>query len=388
MTRISALARRLGARAVTVAVVTVVIALTAGVVIGAKMVMPRIAGTRAMCAEFTEAVGLYPGNKVTLLGIDVGTVTAIRNEPDHVLVDFTVPSDLSLPADVGAVTYSQSIVTDRHVELTKAYDGGAVFTGPECIPLQSTRTPIGVSETYSALGDLTNAILGPGEGKPPAEVPGVKAINEALAATNRSLDGTGPALNQTLRNLVTMIGDPHKADSDYGQLLENSEIITSGWLKHWNTFAEVITTLPETTALIEGLSDNFASALSRLVHLLPILIETLDRFAPRAYHNITDKLIPWVTDLLNAYTPHILGFINALPPAVNWLADIYEPAWGTHNITYVAPRVVISPTQVGAICAELLERNTPGSAAACAQGTASDPVTLGLTDLVLGAALG
>src|SRR5689334_8414234 len=122
-----------------------VVAVVAAAVIGAKVVTSEVVNTRTMCAEFTDAVGLYEGNKVALLGIEVGSMTAIVNKPDHVEVDFTVPADLELPADVGAVTYSQSIVTDRHIELTKAYTGGSKFTGPGCIKLDSTKTPISVS---------------------------------------------------------------------------------------------------------------------------------------------------------------------------------------------------------------------------------------------------
>ena len=62
----------------------------AAAVVGAKTLLPKIDGSRAMCAEFTDAAGLYTGNKVQLLGIDVGSITAITNEPDHVEVDFTV----------------------------------------------------------------------------------------------------------------------------------------------------------------------------------------------------------------------------------------------------------------------------------------------------------
>jgi phospholipid/cholesterol/gamma-HCH transport system substrate-binding protein len=50
--------------------------------------------------------------------------------------------------------------------------------------------------------------------------------------------------------------------------------------------------------------------------------------------------------------------------------------------------VAISPTQASAICTELRARNTPGVTSACTPGTASDPVTLGLTNLILGGALG
>lgn len=378
---------RLRARATLLITLTVVVVIAAIAVCATRYVVSRVNETRALCAEFTDAVGLYPGNKVTLLGMEVGKVTAISNKPDHVQVDFSVRTDLDLPADVGAVTYSQSIVTDRHVELTKPYDSGPKFSGPACIKLESTKTPIGVSQTFSALGELTDAILGPDKGQDPARAPGVQAINDSIRAASRSLADTGPGLNQTLRDLVAMLGDPYKADADYRKLFENSQIISAGFLKHWDTFSTVAQTLPGTAALIEGLSDNFAGALHHVVHLLPILVEALNRFAPRAYHNINDKLIPWIRDLLNAYTPHILGIINSWPQFSTWLSDIYEPAWGTNSVTYIPPQVAISPSQVGAICDKLRERNTPGSAAACAAGTGSDPVTLGLTDLILGAAL-
>lgn len=392
MTRISDLITAARGRLRSQLVIVVALAVTATiaaavVVVGAKVIWPKLTDTRAMCAEFTDAVGLYPGNQVMLLGIEVGSVTAITNQPHHVRVDFNVSNDVDLPADVGAVTYSQSIVTDRHVELTKPYGGGAKFTGEDCITLESTKTPIGVSETFSALGKLADDILAPAPGASPAQAPGVQAINDSLAAASRSLEGTGPGLNQTLRDLVTMLGDPYQADADYRKLFENSELLTSGWLKHWDTFTTLVQTLPDTTGLITGLSDNFASALEHLNHLVPILVDALNRFAPRAYHNVSDKLIPWVRDLLNAYTPHILSFIVTLPQVINWLSDIYEPVWGTHNITYIPPHVVISPSQASAICTNLTERNVPGSGAACAPGTASDPVTLGLTDLIIGAAL-
>ncbi len=365
----------------------VVVAVVATAVMGAKVVTSKVSNTRAMCAEFTDAVGLYPGNKVALLGIEVGSTTAIMNRPDHVEVQFTIPADLDLPADVGAVTYSQSIVTDRHIELTKAYTAGPKFTGPGCIKLDSTKTPISISETFSAIGNLADAVIGSQPGQDPSNAPGVRAINDSLSAASRSLEGTGPSLNQTMRNLVTMLGDPYKADADYRRLFENSEILTSDFLNNWDNFASVIQSLPETTRLIEGLSDNFAGSLGYLSHSLPILVDAMQRFGPRMY-NTAGSQVAWLRDLLNNHKPAILAMINSWPQFSNWMADIYEPAWGTHNVTYIPPQVAIAPTQAGAICQALTQRNIPGAASACASGNGSDPVTLGLTDLVLGAALG
>lgn len=329
-------------------------AVVAAAVTGTALILPGLGGTKTICAEFGDAVGLYPGNKVQLLGIEVGSVTAITNRPDYVEVDFTVPKDLELPADVGALTYSQSIVSDRHVELTKPYAGGPKFTGTQCIKLESTKTPISVSQTFSAVDKLAGAILGsaPGENpvKPeqPEQAPGARAINESLAALSRSLEGTGPGINQTLRDLVALVGDPNHADAEYNQLLANSEILTSGLLRHWDTFTAVIQTLPESLRMIDGLATGFGTALNHLAHSLPLLIDALNRFGPRAYNNVGDKLIPWLTEVLTAYTPQIVGFINALPPLTNWVASQYQPAWGSHHVTYLPPRAPVSPPRAGA----------------------------------------
>jgi phospholipid/cholesterol/gamma-HCH transport system substrate-binding protein len=365
--------------------VTVVAAVVAAGLIGVKFVLPGFNNTRALCAEFTDATGLYPGNKVQLLGIEVGAVTAITNKPDHVQVDFTVNKDIDLPADVGAVTYSQSIVTDRHVELTKAYSAGPKFSGPGCIKLESTKTPIGASETFTAADKLINSLLG--DGKDPAHSTGAQAINDTLRALGHSLDGTGPKLNRTLRDLVAIIGDPRQLDAGARQLIDNGEVLTSTLVQHWDSVATLLGSLPTTLAMIEGLADGFGMSLHYLAHALPILVDALNRFAPRVYNNITDKLVPFVRDVLNAYTPNIIGTINALPQVTDWLATQYQPSWSTQNVTYLPPTLGVPPSQNSAICSVLRERNTPGSAAACAPGTASDPVTLGLTDLILGGAL-
>ncbi|MDG5481678.1 MlaD family protein [Mycolicibacterium gadium] len=387
MAGLSAIAARLRSPLGVATATAVVVAVVVAAVMGAKIVTPAVSNTRAMCAEFTDAVGLYPGNKVALLGIEIGSTSSIVNKPDHVEVQFTVPADLDLPADVGAVTYSQSIVTDRHIELTKAYTGGPKFTGPGCIKLNSTKTPVSISETFSAVGNLADAIIGSEPGQDPFNAPGVQAINDSLSAASRSLEGTGPGLNQTMRNLVTMLADPYQADADYRQLFENSEILTSDFLHNWDSFASVIRALPVTTQLIEGLSENFGAGLAHLSHLLPILVDAMNRFGPRMYDTAGSQ-VAWLRDLLNDHSPAILAMIKSWPQFSNWFADVYEPAWGTHNVTYLPPQVSIAPTQAGAICQALTQRNIPGVASACASGNASDPITLGLTDLVLGAAFG
>ena len=231
MARPSGIGPRLRSRRGIAAVVAIVAVIAMAVVVGVKFLTPKISNTRAMCAEFTDAVGLYPGNKVALLGIEVGSMSSIVNKPDHVEVDFTVPADLDLPADVGAVTYSQSIVTDRHIELTKPYTGGPKFTGPGLHQAEVDQNPDQCQRNIRCHRQSHRRHLGiPNRARTPSKAPGVQAINDSLTAASRSLDGTGPGINRTMRNLVTMLADPYKADADYRQLFENSEILTSDFL--------------------------------------------------------------------------------------------------------------------------------------------------------------
>ncbi|ALR10748.1 MlaD family protein [Mycobacteroides saopaulense] len=349
---------------------------------------PFLSSPRTLCADFNDASGLYKGNKVLLLGVEIGSIVSVSNMPDHVRVEFTVPDDMVLPADIGAASYTTSVMANRSVELSAPYRGGPEFTGAECIPAERTRTPISVTESFAAMSNLADTIIGPDHGPDLRQAPGIRAIGESLDAAARSVDGTGSEFRRMLIELTTMVGDPRKADASYRELLENGTVITSDWLRHWDDFRTVMQTLVGSTRLVEGLADGLGTALFHLVNLIPVLTEAVNRWAGRGKHNIGDKLFPWLRDILNAYTPHLLSFFATLPPGVNWLADdFYLPNMATHNVTYVPPRVAISPEQASAICAGLRERGTPGASTACAPGTASDPVTLGLTNLIMGGAL-
>src|ERR1700738_2239169 len=75
-------------------------------------------------AQFEDAVGLYAGNAVSVLGMQVGKVTSVVPKDGYVEVKLEINRGVAIPADVQAVTVSTSILTDRHVELTPAYRFG------------------------------------------------------------------------------------------------------------------------------------------------------------------------------------------------------------------------------------------------------------------------
>lgn len=102
-------------------------ALLAAVVLGAVVLavggayVKQQMGAITVTAQFDSAAGLYEGNVVAVLGMPVGEVKKIRNRNGYVEVEFTVDKGVNIPADVQAATISNSILTDRQIELTPPY---------------------------------------------------------------------------------------------------------------------------------------------------------------------------------------------------------------------------------------------------------------------------
>ena len=66
----------------------------------------------------------------------------------------------AVPADADAVVLAPSLVSDRYVQFSPVYDGGAKMKDGATVPLERTATPVELDQVYGALDDLS-AALGP-----------------------------------------------------------------------------------------------------------------------------------------------------------------------------------------------------------------------------------
>lgn len=118
-------------------------------------------------AQFDSVAGLYEGNRVAVLGMQVGSVSKITPKGGYVEVEFTVDKNVQVPADAHAVTISNSILTDRQIELTPAYRGGPALQDHATIGLNRTKTPIEFARTLDMVNNLAGAVSGDGKGNGP-----------------------------------------------------------------------------------------------------------------------------------------------------------------------------------------------------------------------------
>ncbi|MGV9364354.1 MCE family protein [Amycolatopsis sp. NPDC003731] len=210
---------------------------------GLYLVFRASNGTK-LSAYFGKTVGLYAGSSVRVLGVPVGEVTDVTPEGDAVRVDMRV-DDVSLPADVGAVVVAPSLVSDRYVQLTPAYDSGPVLASGTVLAKDRTATPVELDDLYSSLDKLSTA-LGPNGANKDGALSGVldtaantlkgngASLNSTvgqLAELAKTLDGSKDDLFSTVQNLNSFTGALAQSDQQlnefYGRVADVSQFLAA-----------------------------------------------------------------------------------------------------------------------------------------------------------------
>lgn len=324
-----------------------------------------------VCADFSDAVGVYVGNTVSVLGVPVGSVERIEPRPGGVRMSMTVDSDIGLPADVGAVVIDNSIVTDRRVEFSRAYSGGAKLATGSCIPQKRTKTPRGVSANFTATNKLLTDALGDDAQTTPGKnrTDGIAEIGIVL---DQAMSKRGADFNTLMRAFVQMSGDAPEADAIIRRLLENSNALTTQANQSWPDVETTIRTLSASVKAFTAFSEEFAGTLDHGAHAVPILSRFFDNYGVRLVA-LLKYMGPWINTLAPYATQ--VGQIVARLPGLATVADqIFDSKTGALRVMWKAPAVNMQGQDTAGVC----------SAVGRAPGCIVDSSSVGLIQLILG----
>ncbi|MBE9375461.1 MCE family protein [Saccharopolyspora sp. HNM0983] len=176
-------------------------------------------GTR-ITAYFDRAVGVYAGSSVRVLGVESGRIERVVPDGDAVRVDLRVDEGVDVPADAKAVVVAPSLVSDRYVQLTPAYDTGPRMESGTVLGGDRTATPAELDELYRSANALSKA-LGP-EG---ANREG--ALNEVLKTSSAALEGNGKNMNETVGRLADLADTLHGNQDDLFATVDNLNEFTA-----------------------------------------------------------------------------------------------------------------------------------------------------------------
>ena len=199
------------------------------VVIGVLVAVAPSA-TYPVRAVFASADGLFPGNSVQMLGVTVGTVSAVRNVGDTVVVTMSVADDQAVPAGARAALVSPELLGEPSIELSPGYSGGQRMTPGTTIPESRTSVPVSTDQLLKDLQSFRGRI-------------DPTSTGDLVTDLAQDLAGQGPALNQLLGNAAGTLQLLAQKGDDLGQLD--------------GTLAQITGTLGSKTATITQLIQDY-----------------------------------------------------------------------------------------------------------------------------------
>ncbi|WP_431925182.1 MCE family protein [Amycolatopsis tucumanensis] len=278
------------------------------------------ADKKHLTAYFTSATGLYVGNSVRVLGVDMGKVTSVEPMGDRVKVVMEYDRTVRVPADAQAAIVAPSLVSDRYVQLAPAYTGGEVISEGATIPLEKTAVPIEVDQLYESLDKISRS-LGPN---------GVNqngSLSDLLTTLAQNLDGNGQALHDTITKLSQASKTLSGNEDDLFGTISNLADFTTTLANSDNQVRQFEQRLTDVSGYLAGEKDNLAATVQQLGTTLATVQQFINNHSDRLKSNV-DKLAS-VTQVLVDQRSALAEILDVAPVGLNNVINAYNGSSGT-----------------------------------------------------------
>ena len=267
---------------------------------------------RHVTAYFDHVVGVYVGSDVRVMGMKVGSVTAITPQATDVRVDISYGSQYSLPLGVKAVIVAPSVISDRFIQLTPGYVSGPVLASGAVIPQRDTASPIELDQSLQDTTTLLEA-LGPHGANAHGALAGAlrslagilkgsggnaHATLDNLATVSDTLSARSPQLAASLQNLATLAGTLAQSNTDVTTFNQTLSDVARSLAADSGSISTLLTTLATSLGTVATFVTTNQDLLVRNVSQLEqvtgalvaeksALAEVLD-IAPLAFTNLIE----------------------------------------------------------------------------------------------------
>ncbi|MEV4144478.1 MCE family protein [Amycolatopsis sp. NPDC049691] len=299
--------------------VIAVVCVVALVVAGALWWLLRDDGATKLTAYFTQAIGVYPGSKVTVLGVDVGKVDQVTPGHGNVEVVLSVDRSVAVPAGVRAVIVTPTLVSDRYVELTPVFTGGPQAVSGTVIPQQRTNVPVELDELYSSLEQVSKA-LGPDGANKNGD------LSNLINTGAKVLDGNGEKLHQTMGDLAKLAETLTSHQDDLFGTVDNLNKFTKTLHDSDDQIRSFASRLNDVSGYLAGQGDNLDAALAQLSASLSELTKFVRDNRDRIKGNVGS--LQQVTQTLVDQRGSLAEILDVAPIGVSNYVDLYDQSTG------------------------------------------------------------
>jgi phospholipid/cholesterol/gamma-HCH transport system substrate-binding protein len=274
--------------------------------------------TTTVVAFFSETLALYPGDKVQIMGVRVGSIDKIEPAGDSMRVTFHYSNKYKVPANATASILNPSLVASRTIQLSPPYTDGPVLKDGAVIPIKRTQVPVewdqlreSISGILRQLGPTAEQPKGPfgeliesaadnlaGKGKQVHDT--LNSLSEALTALN---EGRGDFVAIT-RSLAQFISALYKNDQQFVALNDNLAQFTDWFTKSDHDLADTVTRIDDVLTIARKFFSDNRSVLAHDVNNLAEATTALLQPEPRDGLETALHVLPtFAANFNNIYYP-------------------------------------------------------------------------------------
>jgi phospholipid/cholesterol/gamma-HCH transport system substrate-binding protein len=275
---------------------------------------------KTLTAHFPRAISLYEGSDVRVLGVPIGTVDTVTPSGTDVVVTMSYDAEVKIPAGAKAVIIAPSIVGDRFVQLTPAYDGGDVIADGDILEEDRVQVPLELDQIYSSLDQL-NVALGPTGANRNG------ALSDLLEVTAENFGGQGAQFHQTILDFSKLSGTlENNKEELFGSAAELQGFIGT-LAKNDQTVRDFNQSLAAVSTALSGERQELTASLRNLGEAMGQVSGFVKENREILGKNISG--LNRVAKVLVKQRAALAEILTAGPLALNNLALTYNPQAGT-----------------------------------------------------------
>lgn len=307
------------------------------------------ANTRRVTAYFDQAVGVYAGSNVDMLGVRIGSIDSVVPQGTQVKVIMSIDRGVHVPANARAVVVAPSVVSDRYVQLAPVYRGGPTLADNAVIPRTRTATPVELDQLYDSLNKVSTS-LGPNGANSDG------SLSDLLNTLAKNLNGNGRNLHDTITQLSQL---STTLDANKGNLfgtVDNLAKFTRTLADSDATVRKFSDELSNVSGFLAGQRGQLAASVDQLGTALGQVQSFIQQNRAELKSNVDN--LSAVTKVLVDERSALAETLDVAPLALDDVVNAYNGASGTLDAR--ADLNDLSQPVLVSIC-KLLKQGTPSN---------------------------
>jgi phospholipid/cholesterol/gamma-HCH transport system substrate-binding protein len=234
----------------------------------------------------------------------------------------SVDSSVRVPAAVDAVVIVPSVVSDRYIQLSPPYTGGAVLPSGGVIPENRTAIPVEIDQIYSSVAKLAGELGPNGVNK-------TGALNNVLNVGAANLKGNGASLGTMIRELSQLYQTLRNSQGNFFGTIDNLQQFANMLNKNDSQVRTVQNQLAQVSGFLAADRSSLGGALNELATALTQVRGFINGNRAGLKANISK--LKQLTQLLVNQRASLAEALDNEPLAADNFLGAYNPATGTLN---------------------------------------------------------